>query len=251
VPVGLHPLQRRAGQDRRFGQGGVQLGDDQPAGAVPAVQGGDRTVVHHPAVVDHHEAWAEPFDVGQIVGGQHQGGVPGAAQFGEETPHRLPADHVESDRRLVQEEHLRTVQQGGGQLAAHPLAERELTDRDVEEGVQVEQVPTAAQPGGVVAGRHPVDVPQQLERVAQGQVPPELGALPEHHADAEGQPGPAGDRLQTADADPPGGRGEHAGEHLQRGGLAGPVRADVAEHLAALHPQVDPVHGGHHPLVPA
>ncbi len=38
---------------------------------------------------------------------------------------------------------------------------------------------------------------------------------------------------------------EHAGEHLQRGRLAGAVRAEVAEHLAALDPQVDAVDGGH------
>ena len=52
---------------------------------------------------------------------------------------RLLADHVQADRRLVQEQHLGAVQQRRGQLAAHPLAQRELPDRGVEERVQVEQ----------------------------------------------------------------------------------------------------------------
>ena len=36
---------------------------------------------------------------------------------------------VEPDGRLVEEEHLRPVEQRGGELALHPLAERELARR--------------------------------------------------------------------------------------------------------------------------
>ena len=37
----------------------------------------------------------------------------------------------------------------------------------------------ASKPGLVLGGRHPVDVPQQPERLAQRQVPPELRTLAE------------------------------------------------------------------------
>ena len=54
--------------------------------------------------------------------------------------------------------------------------------------VQVEQLDgSASRLARYALGRHPVDVAQQLERVAQRQVPPELRALAEHHADAPRQ----------------------------------------------------------------
>ena len=63
------------GSDERRRQRLVQV-DDQPAArAVPGVQRLDRAVVHHPAVVDHHQPPAEPLDVGQVVRGEHQRGV--------------------------------------------------------------------------------------------------------------------------------------------------------------------------------
>jgi hypothetical protein len=37
--------------------------------------------------------------------------------------HRPLADHVQPDRRLVEEEQPRAVQQADGQLAAHPLTQ--------------------------------------------------------------------------------------------------------------------------------
>ena len=45
---------------------------------------------------------------------------------GEEAADRLLGRDVEPERRLVEEQDRRTVQQGRGQLALHPLAERQL-----------------------------------------------------------------------------------------------------------------------------
>src|SRR3712207_8121979 len=45
----------------------------------------------------------------------------------------------EADRRLVQVEHRRVVQERRGQVAAHPLAERELADRRGEERGKLEE----------------------------------------------------------------------------------------------------------------
>ena len=78
---------------------------------------------------------------------------------------------------------------------------------------------------------HAVHVAQQVEAVAQREVPPQLRPLPEHHADAAG-PARCADRLgsRPSTRTRPAGRHEDAGEHLDRRGLPGAVRADVADH---------------------
>jgi hypothetical protein len=79
---------------------------------------------------------------------------------------------------------LRVVQQRRRQLAAHPLAERELPHRRVEERPQLEQLRERGEVAPVPLRRDAVDVAEQLERVAQRQVPPELHALADADADA-------------------------------------------------------------------
>ncbi len=129
--------------------------------------------MHDAALIDHDEAPAEPLDVGEVVGRQHDRRIAGGAQRGEERAYGLLAHQVESDRRLVEEQYLGPVEKCRRELAPHPLAERELADWDVEEGVEIEKLPAVGQPAGVLRGRHRVDVTQQRERVPQWQVPPE------------------------------------------------------------------------------
>ena len=49
-------------------------------------------------------------------------------------------DHVQADRRLVEEQHLGRVQQRGDQFHLHPLAQRQLADRLAEQVADVEQL---------------------------------------------------------------------------------------------------------------
>ena len=112
-----------------------------------------------------------------------------AVRLAEELAEPGLADDVEPDRRLVEVDDLGVVQQRGGDVAAHPLAERQLPDRRVEEGAEVEQVDECDEVGAEAVAGHPVDAPQQLERVAQRQVPPQRGALTEHDADPPRQLG--------------------------------------------------------------
>ena len=62
------------------------------------------------------------------------------------------ADHVEPDRRLVQVEHLGVVQQRRRDVAAHPLPERQLPHRHVQQRAQIEEF-DAAGPGSPGNGR--------------------------------------------------------------------------------------------------
>ena len=118
----------------------------------------------------------------------------------EELADGLLADEVEADGGLVEQQDGRIVEQRRRELAAHPLPERELAHRHVEQRPEVEPLREAAQVGRVALGRHPVDVAEQVEAVAQGEVPPQLRSLTEHHADAPGQLGALPARLEAVHA---------------------------------------------------
>ena len=82
----------------------------------------------------------------------------------------------------------RRVQQRGRDLAAHPLAEATAG----APGCPGSRPSPAARPARRVrrlprAGGQPVDRGQHAERLAQRQVPPQLAALAEDHADPPGQ----------------------------------------------------------------
>ena len=126
-----------------------------------------------------------------------------------------------------------------GQLAADALAERQLTDRCVQERIEVEHVAEAREVRPVALGGDLVDVAQQLEGVDERQVPPELHALPEHRADPARELDPPSRRVEPRDRDSSRRRHEDTGQHLDRRRLAGPVRAEVAEQLAALDVERD------------
>ena len=85
----------------------------------------------------------------------------------------------------------------------------------------------------------------QGEALAQREVPPQLAALPEHDADPPGQLAPLAHRVQPAHPDPARGRHEHAGEHLDRGGLPRAVGPEEADRLARRDGQRHPFDGGH------
>src|SRR6185436_21134538 len=55
--------------------------------------------------------------------------------------------------------------------------------------------------------------------------------------------------IDAADLDGAPGGPEDAGDHPQRRGLAGPVRAEKAEQLTARHLEVEAIHGGEAPVV--
>jgi len=80
-----------------------------------------------------------------------------------------------------------------------------------------------------------VDRREQAERLAQRQVPPQLSPLTEDDPNAGGQLAALSHRLQAARPHPSPGRHQDAGQHLDRGGLAGTVGADVANRLTSLH----------------
>ena len=190
-------------------------------------------------MVDHEQPVAEPLDVAEVVRRQEHRHAALTVDLDEEVAHALLRHDVEADRRLVEEEQLRLVQHRRRQLAADALSERELAYRRLQERVEIEYLAKALETRAIAPGRHAVDMAQELERVDQRQVPPQLHALSEHRADAFRELDPPARRLEPCHRDSTGRGHEDAGQHLDRGRLAGAIRAEVAEQLAALDAERD------------
>ena len=178
-----------------------QVDDQRAGGAAVPVQLVERAVEDGGAVVDHDHPAAQRLDVLQVVGGQQERGAALLVERAEELAQPALAHDVQPDRGLVEVEDLRVVQQRGRDVAAHPLAEAELADRRVEQVAEVEQVEELVEVGAVAVVGDPVDLAQQLEGVAQREVPPQRGALAEHDADPAGQLRAAPARLEPGDAE--------------------------------------------------
>ncbi len=108
------------------------------------------------------------------MGGEQHRGSTLSIGFGQELPHRILADHVEPDGRLVEHHQRRVVEQRGRQLTPHALAKRELTNRGRQEGTELEPLDERCQVGVVAGLVGSVEVVQQLEGIRQRKIPPEL-----------------------------------------------------------------------------
>ena len=201
-----------------------------------------------PPVSDHHHPVAQGLDVVHVVGGQHDGDAPFPVQPLDEIPHGELGNGVQADSRLVQEEHRRRVQQGRRQVATHALAETELTHRDVVQRFQVHEHREFVPGPEIFTVPDPVDIPKQIEGLDNGQIPPQLGPLAEHHADI----GRVGDAVAPRDAavDLAPSRVGHqdAGEDFHGRGLARPVRTDIAHQFSRFQFEGDAVQGLDRPV---
>ena len=140
-------------------------------------------VVGEPPAVDDDDARAERGDVVHVVAREEDRRAEALVVRADEAAHRRLHRHVEPDRRLVEEEHLRAVEERGGELALHPLAERELAGGLAEERRDREELDELVQRSPVLFARDVVDRAIELERLRRRQVPEELLLLPRHEHD--------------------------------------------------------------------
>ena len=227
--VGPHlgqPLRRR-----------VDLG-----GALAGVLGdqlGRRAAGDHLALVHQGDLVGEALGLLDVVG-RHQDRRAARAQVVDQRP-ELGADlRVEADRRLVEQDQLRLVDEAAGEQEAPAHAAGELVDGVVAAVVQPREVERAVDGGGDV--RDPVEAREDREVVLDRDVDVEVvelrhdahlgpgllrlaGQLVAEHAELA----LVGDRL--------------AGQQPHRRRLAGAVRAEQAEADALGHVEVEPVDG--------
>ena len=83
-------------------------------------------------MVDDHDAAAQLLDIVEVVRGEQHGGSEFAIDGAQKVADVVLGHHVEADGGLVEKQQRRIVQQRGGKVAAHALAERKLAHRRVQ-----------------------------------------------------------------------------------------------------------------------
>ena len=184
--------------------------------------------------MDDDDPLAERGDVGHVVAGQQDGRAGAAVVFLQEVADARLGGDVQADGRLIEEEHPGPVQQPGGQLAFHALAQREVAHRFAHDRCQLEQLVQLFQGALVLGVGEAVDRLVEQEGIGRGDIPREAVALAHHQ----------GHRPQVVRLALPGGKAQHvglpaggvkqAGEHLQGGRFAGAVRPEEADDLPLL-----------------
>ena len=153
-----------------------------------------------------------------------------------------PGLRVEADRRLVEEQHPRRVQQTAGDLQAALHAAGVGGHRAPPAIPEPDHLEHLAQPRPERRLGHAVQVGVEAQVLLPRQVVVQRGVL-EHQADVAAHGVPFGGDVVTRD---PGGarsRVRQGAQDLDRGGLARPVRAEEAEGLSGGYLEVDAAHG--------
>ena len=188
---------------------------------------------------DQHPV-ADGLYLGQDMGGEDHAVL--LRELGDERADFANLDGIQSHRRLIEDHHIRLMENGLGDAHALLIALGEIGDEPRPCLIQS----TARLGGGhrisAAAWRKPMEAGAKGQVFVHGQVPIQrrllrqiaqrsLGSawLPHH--------------IVTRDGHPPAGRGEDAADNLHGGGLARPVGTQKAHHLAAPDAEADIVHG--------
>ena len=169
--------------------------------------------------------------------------MPAARRLVDHFPELAARDRIDAAGRLVEEDDARLVEQRDRERQLLPPAERDRADELIGGVLEPE---AREHPAGAVADvaiAQVVDAAVERDVLADGEVLVEREALA-HVADvALDALGLAGD-VVSGDGRAAGGGREQTGQHPDRGGLAGAVRAEEAEHLAGADVEGDAVDGG-------
>ena len=198
---------------------------------------GQRAHLHELARPQDAHPVAERLDLAQDVRGEEHG-LAAVAGLADAVPERLLHQRVEPAGRLVEDEQVGAGHQGGDQddLLPVPLG----VGADLLGGIEVEPGDQLVPVGLVDLA---VDASEELEGLGAGERRPQVRL-----AGHEGQAAVGLDRLalavQAEDLGPPLGRADQPEQQPDRRGLARPVRAEVADHLALRDLEVEVVEGG-------
>ena len=130
-------------------------------------------------MVDDDDPAAEGLNIRHVVAGQQDGGsAPGVIAL-EKFPDGLLRDHIQADRRFIQEENPGLVQQRGDQLHLHALAQRQFPHHDIQFVPHVEHLRQLVQRMLKHGAGDAVDPGIEREGFLGGQIPPELVLLSE------------------------------------------------------------------------
>ena len=210
---------------------------------------GERAIVENFAVVNNHDPATKLFDVVQIVRGEQDRGAKFAIDGAKELADVILGDNVEAYGGLVEKEKRRIVEERGGKVAAHALAERKFADRRVEIIANPENFVEVVHARVEISLRNIIDPAQEPEGFDDGDVPPKLCALAENNADCFDVLAALAERDEAVDADFAGSWNKDAGKHLDRSRFAGTVGADIADDFAAVDGEADTIDGRYRVVV--
>ncbi|MNJ57706.1 hypothetical protein D3C77_533070 [compost metagenome] len=129
-------------------------------------------VVNDPPVIQHDDAGAEGLDILQIMRRQQNRRAMLAVHIFQEVANFRLHHDIEPDRRLVEEQDRRIMQQRGDQLAAHALTQAELAHRTVQQILQIQALDELVQPLLEILLGYTIHLPQQLKRFDDADIPP-------------------------------------------------------------------------------
>jgi hypothetical protein len=192
-------------------------------------------------VIDHHDGVGELVGLLEVLGGEHHGRALVHQRF-DDPPQFVAALRVETGRRLVEEEHRRSVHEGGGEVeaSAHPAG---VGAGDAVAGLgEAELLEQLAGAPVDLLRRQVRELADEREVLAPGEVLVDRGVLT-----GETDLGPHELRV-VAHVDAEHARRAVVGtqqrrEHAHGRGLAGTVGPEEPEHLTLAHLERDPLHG--------
>jgi len=178
--IGRHPLRQVQGElpPAIVDVDLLHAGDSRPVAFAPnyhRVMGEAAAhLVHRPVeyatpMIDHQQAVAHFLNLVHLMGG-HQDGCPAIPQFQEHILERLGVDRVQAAERLIDDDHLRPVQDRGDELRLllHTLAQ--FADLLVAVVAQVQPFQEANRLLAGIRRAHPLERPQVDQHLQQGHV---------------------------------------------------------------------------------
>ena len=169
--------------------------------------------------------------------------TPGLGERRDPPPELAPGERIGAARRFVEEEDFRPVHECRGHRQALLEAAGQLPGRQIRERRQIELLHGPIDALAAPAPAQAIGAGEEGEVLADRELPIE-GEFLRDIADPLAGGSPRAGEVDAGDAQRSAGRGEQAAEHAEGGRLAGAVRPEETEDLAAGDVEADVVDGG-------
>ena len=206
-----------------------------------ALERGGRVDGERLAVVDDRDPLAQDVRLLHVVRREERR-LAGAVEVFEDAPEVDARLRVDAGRRLVEEEHLRLVDERAGDHQPLREAAGELEDHRAGAVGERELLEQLVRPRAGLRARHAEEAAVVVEVLPDGERAVERVRLRDD-ADLALDGGRVAPDVEAGDERPALRRDDRRRQHPDRRRLAGPVRAEQAEELAAADLEVEPVDG--------